>query len=789
MIDLIPLATGKLDDPILMDWALGHYRDARIGDPRHRQALEQAWFDDLTLRRWLDSDDHETLSRLFRELPAGRFASLGHAIGERWGQWGGPLAQRAAPVLARHAPGLAWRCFAEPEGEGHRDAYAILGIVEALPLLPADLGRALLVAIAKESRTTGRRGLDRDVVVGALIPVALQIDRPLARGLIRERLREAEGERALDLALGEVGTGLFGHSPYERLASDLRRGRSAQSFQALAALFRAEAPLERLDQWSRGEVALADLMAPVDALIPEADRRVILDVVETLETKGLDRHWDRVASFLIGSLAAACERPVLEPSAMGLPELVALLSADLSPLPHLETLLARLGSLDPALVTAALIEALERERDSYGGVTVARVMGRLGWEAFVPALTGSMGDESGDLLCEEARDALVAIGGPARDHLIARWGELDGAQRIYGLSALVAIGGEPVASFALDPVYDLFQEDPESWCRLAAAAPDPRLAERLEPELPRRQPQLDETFYQLARLLDLEHGQLPAVGERIRQHRAEQRARRAAFARGDWFLDTLPLRLRCPECGDVNEYRVRRVAVEPADPARDPLLAEDLACVSCGRWSDLAFTAEARLVVTGELLKLVAERASGPAARSKVLVRLQVPLNGPMRPVGEVIARCQAAVERDPQRLGDWVRLADCYQQVLARPRFAERFSDQALALDSNAVEAVILKAHTLSVQGRDAEAFGRLDQALASKDQWRFFLTDIASPAQTAAQFAHQYNKLLHRLGRSDRPSLHASFLGVAGNKVGRNDPCPCGSGKKYKKCCLGST
>ena len=25
-----------------------------------------------------------------------------------------------------------------------------------------------------------------------------------------------------------------------------------------------------------------------------------------------------------------------------------------------------------------------------------------------------------------------------------------------------------------------------------------------------------------------------------------------------------------------------------------------------------------------------------------------------------------------------------------------------------------------------------------------------------------------------------------AAGAKVGRNDPCPCGSGKKYKKCCL---
>jgi len=24
-----------------------------------------------------------------------------------------------------------------------------------------------------------------------------------------------------------------------------------------------------------------------------------------------------------------------------------------------------------------------------------------------------------------------------------------------------------------------------------------------------------------------------------------------------------------------------------------------------------------------------------------------------------------------------------------------------------------------------------------------------------------------------------------AAPKKIGRNDPCPCGSGKKYKKCC----
>jgi len=28
-----------------------------------------------------------------------------------------------------------------------------------------------------------------------------------------------------------------------------------------------------------------------------------------------------------------------------------------------------------------------------------------------------------------------------------------------------------------------------------------------------------------------------------------------------------------------------------------------------------------------------------------------------------------------------------------------------------------------------------------------------------------------------------------VRAEKIGRNDPCPCGSGKKYKKCCAGAT
>jgi len=70
--------------------------------------------------------------------------------------------------------------------------------------------------------------------------------------------------------------------------------------------------------------------------------------------------------------------------------------------------------------------------------------------------------------------------------------------------------------------------------------------------------------------------------------------------------------------------------------------------------------------------------------------------------------------------------------------------------------------------------------------DPWRFYLPEqIAARTQrwaeedarkneTALDSTYDYDLYL------DEPCVRAE------TKVGRNDPCPCGSGKKYKKCCL---
>ena len=58
-----------------------------------------------------------------------------------------------------------------------------------------------------------------------------------------------------------------------------------------------------------------------------------------------------------------------------------------------------------------------------------------------------------------------------------------------------------------------------------------------------------------------------------------------------------------------------------------------------------------------------------------------------------------------------------------------------------------------------------------------------FARPAQAVSRksVAEQRNpNLMNVGGEGNKPVVKR-----ISDKIGRNDPCPCGSGKKYKKCC----
>ena len=76
--------------------------------------------------------------------------------------------------------------------------------------------------------------------------------------------------------------------------------------------------------------------------------------------------------------------------------------------------------------------------------------------------------------------------------------------------------------------------------------------------------------------------------------------------------------------------------------------------------------------------------------------------------------------------------------------------------------------------------------------------IMELANNIRLWENNGHTPNELLEIMGQSDlrlrperglfapsdQPRLHV-IPGGAREKIGRNDPCPCGSGHKYKKCC----
>ena len=80
---------------------------------------------------------------------------------------------------------------------------------------------------------------------------------------------------------------------------------------------------------------------------------------------------------------------------------------------------------------------------------------------------------------------------------------------------------------------------------------------------------------------------------------------------------------------------------------------------------------------------------------------------------------------------------------------------------------------------GIGLRAYGQADPLVAYKREGHNLFQSLLS--------ATKYD-VVHTIYKAgivrEAPRPREAVAVTAGHKIGRNDPCPCGSGKKYKKC-----
>lgn len=82
-----------------------------------------------------------------------------------------------------------------------------------------------------------------------------------------------------------------------------------------------------------------------------------------------------------------------------------------------------------------------------------------------------------------------------------------------------------------------------------------------------------------------------------------------------------------------------------------------------------------------------------------------------------------------------------------------------------------------------DAPPISKYDRDGYVEFKAHYTLNDDQHILHERSKFIKENGRWIYVSGQPKKPQI------VTTNKVGRNDACPCGSGKKYKKCCNSNT
>lgn len=220
--------------------------------------------------------------------------------------------------------------------------------------------------------------------------------------------------------------------------------------------------------------------------------------------------------------------------------------------------------------------------------------------------------------------------------------------------------------------------------------------------------------------------------------------------------------LVCADCGGVSQNLVRGVAITSN---LEPLGI--LRCEHCdGR--DMRFGEADLRLVTAAMTRLLSSPKRLPHGDEAFFRGGEfVTPDGTFASPRDARARALALAAERPSDPA--VLLAVAYtMDALRDPQSALEFVLATTRFAPDSPEPLVFLAELLDEIGERDEARRHARDALARRDGPRLVTRDRRELLATAARLA----------GSAADPSK-------AAGKVGRNDPCPCASGKKYKKCC----
>ncbi|MGE0087540.1 MAG: tetratricopeptide repeat protein [Desulfococcaceae bacterium] len=797
-------------EPILAEWVVERIKDKKEVDPEEARRLEERFLDDDTLEHLIHRGDILSLSQLFQAVSPQRFAAQTDLMTLKWLEnWENTTAGWALPVLIRNAPETAARLLEDLCKDRERlfDAYRIWESMKAnFSLLPEEKQKSLAFNIIEAYRETyGDKGIE-EPYGSDLLKLALKYDHPETEALFRHCLFSQDEDyaflikdvvsalglnsdeyRAIRDRMENTGISLYSKAYYkEPLPGDelkkVIQKTGKRSFKYAESFFETH----------KGHIRDEKIRTLFENML--ADR----GFMKSLHDK---KQKPYAYAMLISGITTFFRAEKLNLTGLSVADAAAMLCDNMEFLPDFEGFLAFFRQSDRTETIHCLTKGLENCFEYHGGLNIIRVMAELGYDEFIQPLCRTLETDI-DFIGEAAEKALLKYGKKAVVFLTDYADQADEMPIISAVEIVRKIGGPEAVAFT-DRYFDtLMNIEPEFILHACESLCNENCLEKISRKVNKNQRLIDDAWLTITLLTK---GKIPETEDLLKQYyqrRKEQAAMSEAVMSGrlaDIAQPYIDAELECKNCGDRSHYRLYRIFMSEKGK---PNIAQEIECINCGTLADFKFTDRGMMALSAETMRLMfAGKSESKEDMKEAYERSPFQYGktmamGKVMEVDEAIEKYQKAIEKNPKDADKYIGLGNIYYFMDLFTKSAAIYQ-QAIEADPRYFQAYYSLARIAEEKEDAHRALEWMEKGLPYLEKPKYYKGSGLEQDEFLDAYCDYYNSLLELTG-SDKPRIappggfseRESYEPVQPvrreKKVGRNDPCPCGSGKKYKKCCL---
>ena len=380
------------------------------------------------------------------------------------------------------------------------------------------------------------------------------------------------------------------------------------------------------------------------------------------------------------------------------------------------------------------------------------------------------------------------MGGHLVDYLDKNFEQLNQDQQFEILFALENIPEEKTADLLLHYWDRFWSMDKESFLYALEGVASKRFIDPLRKELREGEILEAETFYLLCHLHGVEDILLPGIEKEMIEKGKEVERLLEGFAKGDrepQLHRATQVELRCRQCSKSYHYKVENIYFSRGDKG-GPRIGDKIVCKNCKAINQYEITSKGQLAIASQMVLAgsLIDKGRFKMEEGPIKFLEEGLTDGRRMSFADVLKYYKkeaSEVPKDPAlRVG--------YGNVLMKAGREEEAVFQyreALRLDPLAVEAYYSLGEYEADKGNASRAYDYFKKASERIHTGHYYRTkEIDQLKEAIILNLEHYEEMIG--GREETISKPPSQDLIKREKVGRNDPCPCGSGKKYKRCCL---